>query len=360
MTFQVSSHNCCDLVRWQVRDQTRFEIFRDLSRPFSFFETQGVAYHDIVLTVGPFKPNHRVGQCWINHKYLVGPNYIYCRERLPKGWFEVEIQGLDDTQMAIKFDGRLSLLASAIAPLALVHHSILRPVLSYYLSFQGAGLLHGTGICRGERAIVLAGRGGAFKTSIAMDLVRLEDYRCLGDDALIVSNAQAYPFPTHPQAFVYRTLYLKNEDLGGLPGRIRVLKFLIQGGVTSFRSGADIFVTTAVPLGAVVLVSRKQSTGTVKVKEIGRETAIDRLVANNYLETAASTVHLLGRSPAVFARFLDAYAMVYPDSRSATFWTGFAAALHKALDGVSCYELVMPEAYTQEVSSQVRKVINEI
>jgi hypothetical protein len=360
MTFRVISHNCCDLVRWQVRDQTRFEVFKDLSRPFSFFEVQDVIEPDIALTVGPFKSNDSVGQFWVDHKYLVGPNYIYCRERLARGWYEVEIQGLDDAQIAIKFHGKLSLLARAIAPLALVHHSILRPVLLYHLSRRGACLLHGAGIHRDERAIVLTGRGGTFKTSLAMDLVRLEGYRFLGDDAIVVSDTRAYPFPTHPQLFIYRALHLKNEELAGLLGRIRALRFLMQSDLSTLLGKVDLFGTTAVPLSAVVVVGRKRSTTTVQINEIDRQAAIDRLVANSYLETAVDTVYLLGRSPTVFASFLDAYALVYPDSRAATFWGDFTAELRQSLDGVACYELVLPATYTEQVSDQARSVINDI
>lgn len=360
MTYQVTSYNCHDLTSWQIQDQTRFEIFRDLSRPFSFFEVQGVVNPAIVLIVGPFEPKEDVGQFWIDHKYLIGPSYLYCRERSAKGWYAIEIQGWDDAQMVIRFHGTPSLLARAIAPLALAHYSLLRPALLYQLSHQGACLLHGAGICRNGRAVALVGSGRSFKTSIAMDCVRLGGYKCLGDDAVIVSNARLYPFPLCPQLFIYRTLYLKNEELLGIPGRIRAINFLRRNDLSTSMSKWNFFATSAVPLAAVVIVGRKCSATQVEIEEIDREAAINLLVAINYLETTSRIFGIAGQLPTAFTQLLDAYALAYPSSRAATFWRDSATVLRHSLGDVPCYKLVLPTVYTEDVFNQVRKVINDV
>lgn len=359
MPFRVTNHNCHDLVRWQVRDQTRFEFFEDLNRPFSFFRVQGDLEPDIVLTVGPFKPDEGLGQFQINHKYRVGLNYVYCRENLAKGWYEVEIRGLDDSRVAVRFNGRPGLLARAVAPLVLVHQWVLRQVISYHLFRQNAHLLHGAGICRVGHAIVLAGRGGAFKTSIAMDLVRQEGYKCLGDDAVIVSNARAYPFPTHPQLFAYRALHLQDEKLGGLLGRIGALKFLLRSDPAGSNSWEGLFARTSQPLGALVVVGRTHSEAAPTIQRIGRETAVERLVANDYLEIAAEASYM-GQAPTPLVRYLDAYAMVYPNSYAATLRQNTARVIRRSLGNTACYELVLPASYDENVAKRVIEMISDL
>ena len=58
------------------------------------------------------------------------------------------------------------------------------------------------------------GRGGSFKTSVLMSLLRSSpEWHALGDDGVILKGDQALSFPTYPALFGYRLAHKDTEHL---------------------------------------------------------------------------------------------------------------------------------------------------
>ena len=73
---------------------------------------------------------------------------------------------------------------------------------------------------------ILAGRGGSFKTTLCMDLIRKKGCNLLGDDRVLIGNGSAYSFPMSLPVFSYMLQNLDHENAWAFSHKLELLRQL--------------------------------------------------------------------------------------------------------------------------------------
>lgn len=337
-----------------VRDRRR-DWLRELNLPLSYFET-GTQNDcpNITLNLEEFNPA-RQNSFVVDHKYHIDANYFYAEHAESRSAWKVEILGFEHGDTVINFDGSGRGLARALLPDFLGQNVYLRCLLQYKLTRLGRCMVHAAGVCKDGRAYVLAGRGGAFKTSLAMDLVRKAGFGFLGDDLVILHEKQALAFPWHRGIFDFRVDHLESEALGGSLDKLRLLRYL-----HTFDSNLSVVDIPTKPVNVhALLLAVKTETSRVGVEQVPLEIAIPKLVSSIKMELMVSP-QVLGMDTGVYFDYMQAYSFVFPDSSIACYWDDFSQALRNALQDIPVYKVTIPKTYSPDLFEQFHKVLETL
>ena len=185
MRKEILNYNIHNILRFKMVVNRRLGLMRLLNPEYSFFEVNRIEDPDIILNIDKFTPSN--DNCYlIDNKYHIKDNYFYCKDSEGKAKWEVEILGFEDGKTTINFDGTVFGLQSILIPEFLSQSLLLRPLIEYKLAKKGYFLIHSGAISKDNHAYLLEGRGGAFKTTLAMDFVRRKGFDFFSDDRVII------------------------------------------------------------------------------------------------------------------------------------------------------------------------------
>ena len=341
---EVLNYNIHDILKFQiVRDKKR-DFLKDLNLEFSFFETkEEIDTPDIVLNIGKFIPSNK--NCYVvDHKYHIKDNYFYCKDSDGKARWEVEIQGFEDGKATINFDGSVLGLQSILIPDFLPQNLFLRPLIEYKLAKKGYFLIHAGAVSENNKAYLLEGRGGAFKTTLAMDFVRRKGFTFMADDRVIIHKDKVLSFPLHVSLFTFRVKHLPTENPRGFWDKVRLVKYLWRN---SKYATNEVKIANSSTLRALLSIV-KTNKEKISVREANLKETVDKLITSMEMEMVHSPV-MMGMSFGRYFKYMLAYSFVFPDSPVATYSDDLKGGLEDILENVRAYEVEIPLKYDSNV-----------
>ena len=344
---------------YNIHNILKFKIIRDndyglrdlINLKFSFFEAENADNPDITLNIGKFLPSNK--DCYlIDHKYYIKNNYFYCKDSEGNADWEVEITGFEEGSTKINFNGRTKGFQSLMNPDFIAQNFLLR-FIEFHLSRKAYFLAHSAGICRDGIAHVLAGRGGAFKTSLCMDLIRNEGFEFLGDDRVILHKDRVCSFPMSLRVFSFMCDNMVNESSWNIPNKIKFFKHLWDS-----KSKTDNSIKIGMPckLNDIIFI-KKNNFKNVGLREVPLDEAISKLIINNRLEDFIS-LGGMGVNSGPHLKYVLAYSNIFPNSRIAKHKGDLNIVLKRILNNVPIYEMDIPSQYNSDTFGRVKKLIN--
>lgn len=351
---QILNYNIHDIMRFQIIRDRKREYLRDLNLLFSYFEVkEETANPDITLNIGKFSPSNQ--NCYlVDHKYYIKENYFYCKDEEGRARWEVEIYGFEDGDTAINFDGRVFGSHQIFMPELLPQNLFLMPLIGYKLNKKQCFLVHSAAIAKDGQACLLAGRGGAFKTALALDFVGKKGFQFLGDDGVIICPNNVLSFPISLGLVSYKLRYPVRGGLEGFHDRIRAIRYL--------RKEVDY---DSMPLAQqsrlkAIFFMVKTNKQIVDKAEVDLKKAVSQLAKASNLEAVISPCPMV--MPAGSGRYLKymlAYSFVFPNSQIAKYWSDLEKRLAQVLTPIPIYEIKIPQDYTPAVFNEVWRCLEQ-
>lgn len=336
------NYNIYDLLTIQINGKKQYNIVNESNLPLSFFQVDEKNRNaNIVLNIGAFEPS-KEGCYVVEHKYFVKHNYFYCKETLGRINFEVEISGFESGDTTINFNGKYfgpERLISAF----LLQEVLLVPLLQYKLHQLQHYPVHAAGVSDDSGAYLFAGRGGASKTALVMDLIR-SGFRYLGDDWTLLTADKVLPFPLVFSQFRHsiRSGRLATERSSTLQDKLDYIRFLRRNDESK---GDCSFISSASIMNTLFFVTKKL-TNKYSKRAISPYEAAEKLVANNELEMMKNPV-IMGRKLSRFHDYMLAHSFVFPSSDVARYWDNLGRGIEQILcsSEIPIYEIVIPTRF---------------
>lgn len=354
---QVLNYSIHDVLTFQIVRNKRKDFMKDLNLLLSFFETnEEIDNPDIVLNIGKFTPSNK--NCYVaDHKYHIKENYFYCKDSEGKARWEVEILGFEDGKATINFDGTVLGMQSLLIPDFLPQNLLLRPLIEYKLAKKGYFLIHAGAVSKNNKAYLLEGRGGAFKTTLAMDFVRKEGFDFMADDRVIIHKDKVLSFPIHHTLFTFRVKHLPTENPRGLGDKVRMVNYLRN---TSKYANNEIKIANSSKLRALLSIV-KTNKHSISIREANLKDTIDKLITSMEMEMEiVYSPRLSGMRVGRYLKYMLAYSFVFPDSQVATYWNDLRGGLEKILENVPIYEMEIPENYSSNTFNMVYEHLGDV
>ena len=299
------------LVGLSVEDQRPgLPLFAQAGQPFTHFQVDSLPETpQILMKLGDFQASP--GKCYlVDHKYHLRRNYIYCRDQFRSLHWQVEIDGFETGPTHIRLDLRGGGLRQTLIPGLYAHALLTRQVIGRHLHDQGCHLLHAAAAARKGKALVAFGRGGGYKTSFLMSLLRsASDWHILGDDGLIFKAGDVLSFPTFPSLFAYRLKHLDDENLG----------FWEQAGYLGSllrpESSANIYTPRARIAALMEVVTGDHSR--VVIEEVPLARNLAGILHESRLEEHNSVNMGFNDS---YPQMVEAYSYIFPGNALQTLW----------------------------------------
>lgn len=309
------------------------------------FESTKMATPDFTVYFGNFTPHNQ--DCYfLDNKYYVKENYLYCRDSYRHAKWELEMSGFERGNMEVHLN--CNLLGKIFASEVLLNHLIWLK-----LNEKGYSIIHGSGVSKDDKAYIFAGQGAAGKSTIALNLME-RGFKLLGDHFVILNNGYAMSFHSAlhivgfnitPSVKGNRSLkqkgfYCLNELLYKLTGRGTATKINVK----------DIFPNSLedkAKLHSIFLLLPKEK---FKAERMDKEDLIGHLVMNQKLESLPS-----------FARYMVEYSYLFPQSNMAAYWGHYEANLRRALNAeIEIYKLEVPRRYDVKTLNEIFKKVEAL
>lgn len=340
-------YNIHDMLKIKVRGNTRFDLGRNLK--YSFFESSAYLKNpDIILNIGKFQPQN-VNCDFLGHKYYVKDNYIYCKDKGRNAKWEVEINGFEDGQTTINFNGKGAGIMGILLP-SFLAQEFLVPIIEYKLAQVNNFLIHAGAVNKNINSYALAGRPGAYKTTLIMDLIRKEGFSLLSDDRIIISKNGVLPFPISGFLLDFMMNCMDTEKRTKLH-EIILLKRLIFNQLGEAQS-----IFSASTLKSLIFISRA-NTNHINERPIVLKEAIDKLIINNKSEYVSFNPTQASGS---FNNYMLVYSLIFPENRIAAYYDKLHDNLKYVLLDIPMYEIEMPYDYSPDGFKKLLKYINNI
>ena len=337
------------LVGMRIIDHERGDLkgLAGVDDAFSYFQVESLSgVPDVTLELGSFEPHNH--DCYlVDHKYHVRQNYLYCEDGWRSFRWRIEIEGFESGPTHVRLTMRGGGLRRVVLPGMYSKMLLTRQLLAQELRAKGCLLAHAAGAARSGRAVVFHGRGGNYKTSVLMSLLRSSpEWRPLGDDGVILKENQALSFPTYPALFGYRLAHKDNEHLTAFD-RFRI--------VTAAHLPADDAERTCYAPGAdVAVLAEMRASGVDKltIEEVPLDRNVTAMLHGMRLEQHNSVN--MGFND-VYPQYLEAYSYIFQEN-------DFKTAINSGsgLAGTSSYRICFPLVPCQEDFIAVSSFINEI
>jgi hypothetical protein len=323
---------------------------KDWNLEYSFFEVSRVDEPDLTLNLGEFDAAD-IETILVGHKFRVAKDYFHCKDSEKNAKWEIEITGLENDRVTVNFHGRIRGIQGILTPDLLPQRMFLEPMLDYMLTKKNKVFCHSAGVSIDGKGLLLIGRGGSFKTPLAMDFIRRAGYSFLGDNRIILEKGRMDSFPTNLGLFSFMVNNLK-DDRFKLIDKIRYAKNLPA------RNGTDkvtVNIVQSSKLSTVFFIVRRNSEHFL-INEIGLEEATKKMVANNKIETIYGGGPIACMRNNHFFEYMLAYSSVFPNSIIAKYWTLLEENCRNILQGLPIFEVVIPRRYTADVFAEIRKM----
>ncbi len=323
-------------------------FIEDLDQKINYFQADGISSPDIDVKIGDFNPD--LDGCKIyDENIYIKDNFIFCKGNTSKVKWTIQVNGLLDKITRVNVETKLISLRGFFAPNLLVW-SLLIPLLELKFFERGYMLLHSAAVSKDDNAYLLSGRGGAFKTSVVMDLVRFYGYEYMSDERSLVTLGRVLSFPTHIKIFEYCLNNLKSENMNAFT-KLRLLYNLIKSQL------AEIEVKDESELSGLLFLN--PSTKEFRVEILDSEMAAKKMLSNQIMENfEASKIVNIDVSP-LFKCF-NAYSAAYPNSPLARFEKCLFLELKRVLSDVPIYDVYIPLTYSKEVAEFIAKLLQKL
>lgn len=339
---QTLNYDVHGILKFQIVRNRKHDFLRDLNLMFSYFEVKDVKDPEIIINIGKFTPSNE--NCYlVDHKYYIKENYFYCRDSNKKAKWEVEILGLNQKNTIINFHSNISAHDRILYPNLLSQQIILQPIIEYKLSQKDYLLLHSAAVSKQNQGYLLAGRPGAFKSTLTIDLIRDANFNFLADDRVIISDNKILNFPINFLTINFKFMHLETEEFKSLLDKIYLVRYLRKS--HNFKNGK--MPTAKLSTIKELLFITKTNKDVIKKREVSLEEAIHKLVENN-----KSEMMLL-----YFFKYILAYSFVFPDSKIAKYWNNLEKNLEKIFYKKPIYEIEIPRRYNSNVFEGVCELL---
>ena len=330
----------------------KFDLTDNFDLELSFFKVDSIQNPDIIYKVGKFKPSNE--DCYtVDHKYYVKDNYFYCKDGMNGLKWELEIQGFDKGEMIVNYNYSSSKLSKFISRFNF-DTLFLRPLIFFKLKDKGKIMIHGGGVSKKDKAYIFPGRGGVYKTSLIMNLIKKADFSYLGDDWIILDESKIFNFPVHFPLFNFtytekRTEFLNYKDK---------MRFIIS--LDKYKENKNgIKISNPCNLSSIIFMSRSNQNSDISIKKLELNNALDKLVENIKLEMMDDEIPLSGFSFGQYYNYICAYSYIFPDSKIANNWKTLKNELQDNLGDICIYEVEVPQNYNSQIVEEVLKIIGD-
>jgi hypothetical protein len=293
-------YNIHNLLKIRIDNISR-HLVKDLNLRYHYFEDKSGENPDILVTIGPFKPDLKDCFC-LDRKFYIKKNYIYLRDSDKGLKWEAEIYDIEKDTLRISFNHHFRNFLTFpwfLFPDLIMELYILQPIIEWRLLLKGYFLLHAGAVCKDGMATLIVGRGGSGKTQVVIDLLR-KGFELISDDMVILKDKQVLSLPLSLGLFSFSN-NLGREDLSFLD-KIRLLRFLAKKNIRLHP------VTDSAELDKTfVIFSTPKSPSQISV--LGYEELIRCLILNQKMEKTSYVSYKY-----IIGDFLNAYEYVFPKS----------------------------------------------
>lgn len=347
---QILNYNIHNILKLQIIINKKFNLFKYFNVEHRFFEVETVENPDIILNIDKFAPSNT--DCYIvDSKYYIKKNYFYCKDSSGKTEWELEIFGFESGSTIINFDVKVPGIRGLL-PILGVHNLFLSPLIDYKLANKGYFLLHSAGLGKDNKAFLLAGMGGAFKTTLAMDFSRKAGFDFFGDERVILHDSNVWSYPVGLVSFDYRCRYLPTEKKRNLIDKINLIRYNLYN--YHHLNKLNVHIGEASRLCAIFFMNRHSETKSLNINKCNLKKAIEKLVINNEMEmNHAYMPNIMGLSSNPFFEYMLAYSFIFPDGQMAQCWENLKKNLKGSLENVPIYEIEIPEKYNDNLFKNV-------
>lgn len=357
MMKQILNYNIHDILKFKIVINQKFGLFNYLNIEHRFFEVDTIDKPDIILNIGQFIPSNE--DCYIvNDKYYIKENYFYSRDSEDRTRWEMEIFGFESGDTIINFDIQIPGVRSLL-PVLNAHNLILSSVIDYKLSDKGFYLLHSAGLGKDNKAFLLAGMGGAFKTTLAMDLIRKAGFGFFGDERVIFHDGQIWSYPVGLVSFDYRCRYLPTEKKRNFFDKINLVKYNLN--YYHNLDQLNVNIPEMSELNALFFMVKQSARKSMTIKEYDLGKAVDKLIINNKIEmNHVYMPNLMGISINPYFEYSHAYSFIFPDGRVGARWDNMKNKLIDILKRIPIYAIEIPAQYDNSVFNDVYNNITSV
>jgi hypothetical protein len=343
--FYFDIHN---LICVQINSPYFYEFLKDINQPLSYFEHKFIKAPDIILNIKKFEPDKKKCDV-INNKIFIKKNYIYCKEIIDKVKIQCEIIGLEHVPTIINFSTDSKKLVHKLFPLLMAQNLVLRPLLDFKLLQKGIISLHAAGVAKNNAAIIMTGRGGAFKTTLAMDLIRKSGYQFIGDDRLLIGkNNQVFAYPIYQNLFDYRLKKMETENIY----RLNKLRYIFYSKNRNFNKN---YVSDISKLSKLISIV-KHNKNSIDYREITKKNLLKKIRLSQQIENI-SVPGIMKMTSGVMYEYFSAYAYKFPFSKIATYWADYEKSLSHNLKKKEYTEVYIPPNYDVKIYNAILKFI---
>lgn len=319
-----------------------------LNNPLSVFETSENVDPDIIINVGEFVAGNESNYL-VDHKYHINKGYLYYKDRCESAEWEVEIDGLESSQIQINFDGKIFGIKKYLLPDVLYYETILKPLIELKLGLKGIFLAHGGALSKDDFTVLFFGLAGSLKSTIILKGVK-RGYKTLGDDKIIINEKAINSLPIYHQIFDY-AVSLGKEELSIIPK----FKFLFS---SYNKDYAEYWKNSSDNFNHAFILKRINNNNKIRSKVIENELAIKKLIKNNKNEMYVSTFPTI-MSKNSFPTILNSYSYIYPKSKIANYWNNMETSLKKIFKGTVFHELIIPQNFNDNNLDELFTIIGE-
>ena len=336
------NYNIHNLIEIQILLKKNCRLFELLNQDFSYFQVEEERNPDITINIGNFAPS--IDDCYtIDHRYYIKENYLYCKDMDGRVKWDVEIFGFEKGKTEVNFN------FNSIFCLP-VYIFLLEGLISYKLLLKKYYLIHAAGISKEGKAILFAGRGGAFKTSVVMQLLR-KGFSYLGDDKVILSeNNKVLNFPENLNRFNFLYNYLEYEKYNNFFDKMKLMKYIIAN--KRIDKSNIVNCSNLDKLFFIVKKNQKE----FKIRKTNK--TVDRMVESNKLELSLHGTHLpkIIKISNHFYRYMLAYSFIFPKNRMNNYFNELSEGLKNILKD-EVYEMEVPHEINSDTISMIYKVL---
>ncbi len=347
ISLKFDVHN---LICFQIISPYFFEFLKDINQPLSYFENKNIKDPDIILNINKFTPD-KTGCDVINNKIFIKNNYIFCSEIIDKVKIHCEIIGLEHYPTIINFSVDTKKMTHKLFPLLMAQNLILRPLIDFKLLQKNIISLHAAGVANENGAIIMTGRGGAFKTTLAMDLVRKAGCRFIGEDRLLLGrDKQVFAYPIYHKLFDYRLNKMKTEEFS----LFSKFNYIFYNPKENFNK---YYINDVSKLWNILSIVKHRK-NIIGHNSITKNDLITKMRLSQQLENI-SVPGIMNMSSGVMYEYFAAYAFKFPFSKIATYWSDYERTLSQSLDENEYLEVYIPFKYDSKIYNDVLSVIQK-
>jgi hypothetical protein len=269
---------------------------------------------DLTIRLNLADFNESLGECiLVDHKYHIRRNYLFCRDESQNRQWKIEIKGLEEDRLSVQTKGNSCSLRDFFSPEKFEEFILLKQVINSQLLLRGYCLVSAGGIGNGKDGLLLFGRGGSYKTSLLMQLMRQGKLDFFGDDVVIISRNEIFSFPVYQELFKFRLQNMTREKFTTISRLHLLLSLMIKKDKSRLRIGGKCRLTKVIQL----VVGRSDE---VELSACNPGEAWTCLKNVSQAEEYGSWN--MGY-PGAFPRYKEAYAYVFPQNSLDSRWDDF-------------------------------------